>query len=124
MDSVGDVIHKEKNQKKNKKTKGQFDKLIKIRPPTTNVKSINAQPDKLEQREASYIKNIRIDSLLDQLMNEGLLMEDYLSWYAKCCHQLGVSFVRAQAHKAQGDGVKNPLGLFNFLLNKAMRSRD
>lgn len=121
MDSLSDIIHKEKKQKKNNKAKGQLDNLDKIRQPAAKVNTKKATEDKQIRREAQFIKNIHIDELLGKLYEQDLLRKKYHNWYAKCIHQLGVTFVRAQADKCLNDeGVRNPQALFHFLLNKEM----
>lgn len=122
------VFHKEKNQKKNNKTTGQYDNLKKYGKAGTlsTVKSTTCS-DKLIKREANYLKNIHIDQCYDQLFNMGLITNsNYKAWYCGVMHKLGVTFVMAQADQAikNARDRNNPAPLFHFLINKALNKHD
>lgn len=122
MDSLDELFHKEKYQKKNNMATGQIDNLKKYGNETnTSIGKSSNQPtpDKLIKREANFIKNIHIDDTISKLKIAGLLMTGYDGWYAQCLHTLGVAYVSAQADIALNKG-KNPQALFHFLINKAM----
>lgn len=122
LTSVGEVIHKEKNQKKYNKTKGQYDKLKGYGNDDTKSRD-KLTTDKLLQREARYMKNIHIDKAYENLIKAKCITEDSnRNWYFKCLHTLGVTFVMAQADQAckNARDKENPAPLFHFLLNKAM----
>jgi hypothetical protein len=117
---ISDLFHKEKNQKKNNKTKGQYDKLEKY--STDGKKSTDklTTSDKQIKREAKYLKNIHIDTCYEQLLQMGLITsEGYQAWWCGVMHKLGTSFVMAQADLAIKNG-RNPAALFHFQINKAI----
>lgn len=101
-----------------------MDKLDKILDQSTKVNSLptEATSQKRQRRRASFNKNERIDQLLERLMNADLLMEDYWKWYASAIHQLGTTFVQAQATIALEQG-RNPRALFHWLINKELDKR-
>lgn len=121
MESVGDFIHKEKKQKKNNKTIGQVDNLIRVAQQVKSDKH-EIQPDKLLQREAKYMKNNHIDRLIERLMESHLITEKYKNFYAGCAHELGVSKVTEIMIKSLDQG-HNPPALFHFLINKELNSK-
>jgi hypothetical protein len=121
--SIGEVIHKEKNQKKYNKTKGQVDKLKGYGKQGTKSTDKFATDDKQIRREANYLKNIHIDKAYEDLLRMNLISDTkYQAWYCKCLHTLGVTFVMAQADQAMKNARDrdNPAPLFHFLINKAM----
>ena len=122
-ESIGSVIHKEKNQKKYNKTTGQIDNLKGYGKPDTKSTDKLATSDKLIKREANYLKNIAIDKAFNDLLRMNMITDlKYQQWYCKCLHTLGVAFVMAQAHLAAKNAKNpdNPAPLFHFLLNKEM----
>jgi len=133
MDSLKDmldnreVIHKEKNQKKNNKTTGQVDNLEKYTTPSglSNSQSDKgSQPDKVIKREANYIKNLAIDDMYDRLIQLELVMDHkYKAFWCGAIHTLGTSFVDAQAAHALQYG-KKPAALFHFLINKQLNKQN
>lgn len=121
-ESIGQVIHKEKNQKKYNKTTGQIDNLKGYGNPDTKS-SGKLTTDKLIKREANYLKNIAIDKAFNDLLRMNMITDiKYQGWYCKCLHTLGVAFVMAQAHLAAKNAKNpdNPAPLFHFLINKEM----
>lgn len=121
--SIGEVIHKEKNQKKYNKTKGQDDKLKGYGKQGTKSRDKLATDERQIKREANYLKNIAIDKAYEDLLRMNMITNDrYKAWYCKCLHTLGVSFVMAQAHLAAKNAKDqdNPAPLFHFLINKEM----
>lgn len=127
LTSINEVFHKEKNQKKNNKTKGQYDKLKKY-GNDDELSSGKLTTDKLIKREALYMKNIRIDKAYESLLRMNVITEGKnRDWYFKCLHKLGVTFVMAQAELSLKNSrdKNNPGALFHFLINKEMnRSID
>ena len=121
IEHIGNIVNKEKKQKKNNKTKGQFDKLLKY-DTDDELSTGKSTTDKLIRREAKYLKNIHIDQCYEKLRQSQLINDDadakWRDWYFKALHQLGTSFVMAQAARAQAG--RNPAALFHFLLNKGM----
>ncbi len=120
------LIHKEKKQKKNNKTKGQYDNLKGYTKPVNMARDNLATDDKQIQREANYIKNIHIDETIKLLKSVELIMDNkYDAWWAKVCHTLGSSFVRDQANMCLNNReVRNPQALFHFLINKEMNKSN
>ncbi len=118
LQSIGEVIHKEKNQKKYNKTKGQYDKVKKYGIDGTMSTDKLATDDKQIRREANYMKNLHIDKAFDDLLRMELISDiKYRAWWCGTLHKLGVTFVMVQADLALKNG-KNPAALFHFLINK------
>lgn len=122
MQSIGEVIHKEKKQKKYNETKGQCDNVKKY--TSANEKSMGqrehlATTDKVIKREANYIKNLHIDATYDHLRAAGLITSDKnRAWWCGTMHKLGVEFVKMQADRCiNSTDVKSPPGLFHYLIN-------
>jgi hypothetical protein len=124
-ESIGEVIHKEKKQKKYNKTTGHFDNLEKY--TNDNAESMG-QSDKMAtshqqiKREANYMKNIHIDTVYSQLRVAGLITNDkYKAWWCGTMHKLGVEHVKMQADRClNGSDVKNPPWLFHHLINREL----
>lgn len=120
VQSIGEVFHKEKNQKKYNKTKGQIDNLEKYGTEGKMSRDKLATGERQIKREAKYMKNIHIDSCYDKLVQMGLITsENYQAWWCGVMHKLGTAFVMAQADLALKNG-RNPAALFHFQINKAM----
>lgn len=120
---IGEVIHKEKNQKKYNKTTGQIDNLKKYTTKGNKSRDNLATGEHQITREANYLKNIRIDKAYQDLLRMNLVTESrYEAFYFKCLHTLGVTFVMAQADLAikNARDKNNPAPLFHFLINKEM----
>lgn len=120
---IGDVIHKEKNQKKNNKTTGQYDKLKKYSKDGNSSTDKSTVSERQIKREAKYIKNLHIDSTYERLKAANLIENDqYKAWWCHVMHTLGASFVIAQAELSMKNArdPSNPAPLFHFLINKAM----
>lgn len=121
--SIGEVIHKEKNQKKYNKTTGQHDNLKKYSTADNSSRGNLATDDKQIRREANYMKNLHIDAAYQSLIRMNLVTDPkYEAWWCGVLHKLGVQFVMAQADKAikNARDPENPSPLFHFLINKAM----
>lgn len=124
VESIGEVFHKEKNQKKYNKTKGQYDKLKEYGTDGNKSRDKLAIDDKQIRREAKYLKNIHIDKCYEDLLRMNLITtEGYQAWWCGVMHKLGTSFVMAQADLAIKNG-RNPAALFHFQINKAMNKAD
>lgn len=134
MDSLKDTLdnnilfHKEKNQKKNNKTKGQVDNLKKYANRDTLASDKLTTSESQIKREANYIKNIHIDTCYDKLRERNLITDDnYREWWCGPVMQtLGCEFVMAQADRAMkaARDQSRPAGLFHFLINKEMNKRN
>ena len=123
FDQIGDVIHKEKNQKKHNKTIGQVDNLKKYTSHDNKSMDNLTTAEQQIKREAKYLKNLHLDEVYQGLLMKGLISDErYEAWYFKCLHTLGPVFVLAQADRALRNArdPRNPAPLFHFLLNKAM----
>lgn len=124
LQSIGEVFHKEKNQKKYNKTKGQNDKLKEYGTDGNKSTDKLSTDDKQIRREAKYLKNIHIDKCYEDLLRMGLITsEGYQAWWCGVMHKLGTGFVMAQADLALKNG-RNPAALFHFQINKAMNKHD
>ena len=118
--NLGGVFHKEKNQKKYNKTRGQVDKLKEYGNMSTKSTGKLTTSDKQIRREAKYLKNIHIDEAYQRLLKMELITNTaYEAWWCGAMHKLGVQFVMAQADLAMKKG-RNPAALFHFQINKAM----
>lgn len=117
--SIGDVIHKEKKQKKYNKTTGQIDNLKKYgNLDTLASDKLTTSDHRRIAREARYMKHLDIDNCYDSLRGRGLIADDkYRGWWCGSIAKLGVSYTLAQADLALKNG-KNPPALFHFLINK------
>lgn len=123
-ESVHELFHKEKNQKKYNNATGHIDNLRgydKSGNVSTGKSDDFATDDKQIKREARYIKNIHIDNTLERLKAAKLITrEDMDGFYCQVMHGLGVARVTAMADIAMNkcrDG-STPAALFHFLLNK------
>lgn len=135
MDSLADVIHKEKNQKKT------TDKSTNVHSPlddssivqgNTAVKSLTEQLvdhqnsrksiglEKLHKAERlrKQTRNLEIDASLHSWVMEGLVDQSYVGWVAKCCHVLGLETANRLAISARNG--KFPQRLFSSLLKGSM----
>lgn len=128
VDSLNEVFHKEKNQKKYNKTTRQIDKLGGY---NNNANESISQKDKLAtgdkqiRREANYIKNIHIDDTWSRLESNGLVNGKDRRFWCGAMHLLGVSFVMQQADDALSVTCPkhNPPGYFHFMINKAINEK-
>jgi hypothetical protein len=124
VESIGEVFHKEKNQKKYNKTRGQYDKLKKYGIDGTKSTGKLATDDKQIRREANYLKNIHIDKCYENLLRMELITNTkYQAWWCGVMHKLGTGFVMAQADLAIKNG-RNPAALFHFQINKAINKHE
>lgn len=130
MDSLSNSIerhplfHKEKNQKKNNKARGQIDKLKEYGTEGTKSTGKKTTGESQIKREANYLKNIHIDTCYERLVRMELITNsNYQAWWCGAMHKLGTGYVMAQADLAMKNG-KNPPALFHFLINKAVNKRD
>ena len=135
VESIGEVIHKEKNQKKTtdiRPTDYSPLDISSIVQGSTTVKSLPEQLEEhqnrqksigqqaLDQRERSRKReqNIMIDESLHGWVMEGLVNPDYATWVAKCAHVLGIDTVNRLAINARNG--KQPQRLFSSLLKGHM----
>lgn len=135
VESIGEVFHKEKNQKKTIDKRSIDHSLVdssSIVQGSTAVNSITEQlaehqsrqksigQEALAQRERSRKRerNIEIDERLHGWVMEGLVNPDYASWVARCCHVLGLDTANRLAINARNG--KQPQRLFSSLLKGHM----
>jgi len=124
VESIAEVFHKEKNQKKYNKTRGQNDKLKEYGIDCTKSTGKLSTDDKQIRREANYLKNIHIDKCYEDLLRMNLITDErYQAWWCGVMHKLGTSFVMAQADLAIKNG-RNPAALFHFQINKAINKQQ
>ena len=119
-ESLKQVFHKEKNQKKYNTTTGQIDNMRGYNTTSKNTIDKSATDDKQIKREANLLKNIAIDQALERLRSVGLVNGGYDAWYCQQMHSLGIAKVTALAQTAidKCRAGKHPAALFHFLLNK------
>jgi len=119
-ESIDQLFHKEKNQKKYNKTIGHYDKVKKYTNDNLKSSDKSTTSDKLIRREANYLKNIHIDKAFENLLRMELISDTkYRAWWCGVLHKLGVAFVMVQADLAIKNG-KNPAALFHFMINKEL----
>jgi hypothetical protein len=131
VESLSDLIHKEKKQKKTTDKRSIVDSPLdnsSIVQGNTRVNSITEQlsehqnrrkaigQEQLIKRErlSKQTRNLEIDASLHSWVMEGLVDRAYLSWVAKCCHTLGLETVNRLAINARNG--KQPQRLFSSLL--------
>lgn len=134
-ESIGEVFHKEKKQKKTTDKRSVVDSLSdnsSIVQGSTTVKSLTEQihdqqsrhqikgQQALAERERSRKReqNIEIDERLHGWVMEGLVNPDYATWVAKSCHVLGLDTVNRLAINARNG--KQPQRLFSSLIKGHM----
>lgn len=135
VESLSDVIHKEKKQKKTTDKRSTDDSLLdnsSIVQGNTRVNSITEQlaehqnrqksigQQQLQKRERLHkqTRNVEIDASLHSWVMEGLVDPAYASWVAKCCHTLTLETVNRLAINARNG--KQPQRLFSSLLKGNM----
>lgn len=129
--SIREVIHKKSNQKK-QKVKGQLPNGLldnrtigegSTQKPTSQEviePYADVQSDKgvnVPQTRNQRI-NFEIDEFLYGLELEGLIQTQYVAWYAKACHNLGISTVNRLAINARNG--KEPTKLFAYKVKGAL----
>lgn len=135
MDSLNEVFHKEKKQKKTTDISstdyGLSDSSTVVKG-NTPVKSITEQLSEHQNRQKSIgqkglaereksrkrEQNILIDESLHGWLMEGLVNPDYATWVARACHTLGLDTVNRLAINARNG--KQPQRLFSSLLKGHM----
>lgn len=135
VESLAEVIHKEKKQKKTT-DKRSIDHSLSdsssVVQGSTTVKSLPEQLAEHEIRQKSIgqerlqrvevnrrqMRNIEIDEHLHGWVMEGLVNPDYATWVAKACHVLGLETVNRLAINARNG--KQPQRLFSSLLKGHM----
>lgn len=135
VESLGEVIHKEKKQKKTTDKRSTDNSLLdnsSIVQGSTTVKSLPEQlsahqnrrkaigQEQLAKRERLHrqTRNLEIDESLQSWVMEGLVDIAYASWVAKCCHTLSLEVVNRLAINARNG--KYPQRLFSSLLKGSM----
>lgn len=135
MESVGEVFHKEKNQKKTTDKRSVVSSPLdnsSIFQGSTTVKSLPEQLEEHQNRQKSIgqqklvdrerlhrqTRNIEIDEHLHGWVMEGLVNPDYATWVAKACHVLGLETINRLAINARNG--KQPQRLFSTLIKGSM----
>lgn len=129
-ESIGDIFHKRKEAKE--KTVEQ--KTINHRPldNSTIVEGSTPSNDSKTQKNSSNrqkspsvtsrkkaLEAAEIDSFLDDLVIEGLLVDEFVPWAAKACYTIGVMKMNRLAIKARSG--RQPQKLFAYMVNGAVR---
>lgn len=132
-DSIAKIIHKKKEAKKKQKVKGlsSVGQLSNRTIGEGSTQQSNTQMSKVTEvegqqynreqsasRTRNQIINIQIDELLFNWCCEGLISEDYMAYYAKACHTLGLDYVNRLAINSRTG--RNPQGLFAVKVKGAM----
>lgn len=131
--SVAEVIHKKKEAKKKQETKGQLsvgqldnrtigknstEEIISQPTIITEVNRLQDNRQEEKSRTRNQINNIEIDEQLQQLMIEGMIEVQFMPYYAKACHVLGIATVNALAINARNG--RAPARLFAYKVKGAM----
>lgn len=134
-ESIREVIHKEKKQKKTTDKRPVVSSLLdnsSIVQGNTHVNSITEQLTEHQNRQKSIgqkklidaerlrkqTRNLEIDQSLHGWIMEGLVNQDYATWVAKACHVLGLETINRLAINARNG--KQPQRLFSSLINGSM----
>lgn len=135
VESLGEVFHKEKKQKKTTDKRSDVNSLLDnstVVQGNTRVNSISEQLEEHQNRQKSIAKsklidterlkkqtrNVEIDASLRGWVMDGLVDPAYATWVAKCCHVLGLELVNSLAINARNG--KTPQRLFSSLLKGNM----
>ena len=130
-ESIGEVFHKEKKQKKTTDKRSTDDSLLDNSSIVQGITRVNSLTEKLEEhqnrqksigqqelakreRSKKQMRNIEIDEHLHGWVMEGLVNPDYATWVAKACHTLGLETCNRLAINARNG--KAPQRLFSSLL--------
>lgn len=131
---TSEVIHKEKEPKRKLKTKGLLpivpigNRTIGKNTPlpketqTSNEQQTIAATSPKEQdkiRTRNQIINMQIDEWLINGAIEGLIQDDYIAYYAKACHTLGLQMMNALRVNAMNG--RDPQKLFAYKVKGAMQ---
>lgn len=132
-DSLASVIHKKKEAKKKQKTEGQSPignrttgegitgpvKTQEAIPPLSKGQKAKRPKDNNVERTRNQILNQEIDDFLYDLLSEGLIDDNnYIAFYAKACHTLGISTVNRIAVNSRNG--KEPSKLFAYKTKGAL----
>lgn len=135
VESINEVFHKEKKQKKTTDISPIAYSPIANSPIVQGSTPVNSLIEKTQdhqsrlkstaqkqlvdrERSLKQLRNIEIDEHLNGWVMEGLVNPDYLKWVANCCHKLGLQTVNRLAINARGG--KQPQYLFASLLKGNM----
>lgn len=131
---LNEVIHKEKEAKRKLKAKG----LSPIVPMDNSSIGLgyHSRQEPIEQgsieqldntqlsaaRKRKQLLNHQIDEFLEQLINEEMIDERFIPFYAKACHALGIQTVnRLKINALNGN---NRQKLFAYKVKGAMQLHD
>lgn len=123
-----EVIHKEKEAKRKLKAKGLLANGLldyrtiglgyHTRQEATEQGTIE-QPDIRQPQTAAQLKNFEIDEYLYGLVMEDMITEQFIPFYAKACHQLGLPTVnRLKINALNG---KDKQKLFAYKIKGALQ---
>jgi hypothetical protein len=135
VESLGELIHKEKKQKKTTDKRStdysstDNSSIVQgsttVKRPTEQIQDrqnrhlLNGQQALAERAKArKREQNIAIDEHLHGWVMEGLVNPDYATWVAKSCHVLGLEVVNRLAINARNG--KTPQRLFSSLIKGHM----
>ena len=131
--SIQQLIHKKKEAKKKQEAKGQspIDQLDNRTIGEGSTVDFNSQapitPEVEEQqdnrqaqasRTRTQVINFEIDEFLFNLLNEGLIAEEFMAYYAKACHTLGIATMNRLAINARNGTT--PQKLYAYKVKGAM----
>lgn len=132
-ESFAQIIHKKKEAKKKQKTQGQspIEQLdnrtigegstIEINSQEPITQEVEGQLDNRQERIArtrNQVINFEIDEFLFNLLNEGLIVVDFMAYYAKACHTLGIPMMNRLAINSRNGTT--PQKLFAYKVKGAL----
>lgn len=136
MESINEIIHKEKKQKKTTDKSPIVSSLLDSSTVVKDNTTVKSLPEQIEEhlnrhkligqqklrnaeKNRKLIRNAEIDEQLQGWVMEGLVNPDFMKWIAMCCHKLGLQRVNQIAINARGG--KQPQRLFSSLLSANMK---
>jgi hypothetical protein len=108
LESIDNIIHKEKEPKRKLKTKGllsigQLDYRTVGKNSTSENKTQQAKVTEVTTLQdnrniniattRNQMLNYQIDEFLEELLMDKMISEQFLPFYAKACHKLGITTV-------------------------------
>ena len=133
-ESIQELFHKKKESNKKQYAKGQspIDQLDNRtigegstqgyetqEAPAPEVEGLLHNRNEAKSRTRNQIINFEIDEFLFNLLNEGLIEAEFVSYYAKACHTLGIPMVNRLAINARNGN--QPTRLFAYKVKGALQ---
>lgn len=117
-ESLDQIIHKEKEAKRKLKTKG-LSPVVPMDNSTiglgyhtrqeSNEQGSDVLKDNRLARTRNQLKNFEIDEYLDELVVSGMIDQNFVPFYAKACHVLGIQTINRLKVNAMNGNSKQKL---------------